>query len=202
MSKDVVISECDRTGNMVKPWANSGYDCWCIDTQHSIRKDRVECVGKGRIHYVWGDARSWRPPESIRNRIAISFGFIPCTHLSSSGARDHQKKCGWMLADAIQLFDSCEVAFAFTGRPYMLENPVGRLSTHRRKPDYTFQPWEYGDLYFKNTCLWTGGGFLMPQPKFTKPPAGTTEKIWLMAPSDERADERSITPPPVRASGV
>lgn len=190
-----VISICDKTGNMVRPWAEAGYECWCVDIQHSIRRDRTEKVGAGLIHYVWGDARSWRLPESARGNVAIGFGFTPCTHLSSSGARDHRKKSGWMLADALQLFDSAEVAFTFGGFPYMLENPVGRLSTHRRKPDYTFQPWEYGDPWFKKTCLWTGNGFIMPNPTHKTPPEGTTEKIWLMSPGEGRADERSETPP-------
>jgi hypothetical protein len=190
-----VISLCDKTGNMVRPWAEAGCECWCVDIQHSIRRDRVESVGSGLIHYVWGDCRSWRLPESARRKVVVGFGFTPCTHLSSSGARDHQKKAGWMLSDAVQLFDSVEVVFTFGGFPYMLENPVGRLSTHRRKPDYTFQPWEYGDPWFKRTCLWIGNGFIMPKPSLSQPPENTTEKIWLLPPSEDRADERSETPP-------
>lgn len=193
--KDVVISQCDRTGIMVRPWAEAGFECWSVDLQHSIRRDRSEKVGLGVIHYVWGDVRSWRLPESARGRVAIGFGFPPCTHLSSSGARDHQKKSGWMLSDALQTFDSIEVAFSFGGFPYMLENPRGRLSTHRRKPDYSFQPWMYGDLWTKETCLWTGNGFRMPLPIHTTPPEGVTQKIWLMAPSDDRENLRSETPP-------
>lgn len=100
-----------------------------------------------------------------------------------------------MLADAIQLFDSIEVAFSYGGFPYFIENPVGRLSTHRRKPDYSFQPWHYGDLWTKQTCLWAGNGFVMPPPQHYERPPGVTEKIWLMAPSADRADERSATPP-------
>jgi hypothetical protein len=190
-----VISLCDKSGNMVRPWAEAGYECWCVDVQHSIRRDRTENVGAGVIHYVWGDVRSWRLPERARGQVAIGFGFTPCTHLSSSGARDHQKKAGWMLADALQLFDSVEVAFSYGGFPYMMENPIGRLSTHRRKPDYKFQPWMYGDLWTKETCIWSGNGFVMPAPRYATAPEGTTEKIWLMPPSDERQNERSLTPP-------
>jgi hypothetical protein len=151
--------------------------------------------GDGLIHYVWGDVRSWRLPVEARGRLTMGFAQTPCTHLSSSGARDHQKKSGWMLADAVQLFDSAEVAFTYAGVPYMMENPRGRLSTHRRKPDYSFQPWHYGDLWTKETCLWTGNGFVMPLPIHTREPEGVTEKIWLMPPSEERADLRSETPP-------
>lgn len=195
MTKPAVISLCDRTGIMVRPWAEAGCECWCVDMQHSIRRERVETVGAGLIHFTWGDARSWRLPVEARGRVVIGFGFTPCTHLSSSGARDHKTKAGWLLSDAVQLFDSVEVAFSYGGFPYMLENPIGRLSTHRRKPDYKFQPWQYGDPWFKNTCLWTGNGFIIPPPIHSVPPDGTTEKIWLMGPSDERDDLRSETPP-------
>ena len=45
---DIVISLCDLTGHMVLPWAEAGYECWCVDVQHSIRKERVE----GLLHFV------------------------------------------------------------------------------------------------------------------------------------------------------
>lgn len=193
--KDAVISMCDRTGNMVRPWAEAGYECWCVDVQHSIRRERIEKFGDGLIHFVWGDCRSFRLPKAATGRIKIGFGFTPCTHLSVSGARDHETKAGWLLADALQLFDSVEVAFTFGGFPYMMENPVGRLSSFRRKPDFYFQPWQYGDLWTKKTCLWVGNGFVMPVPQHTTPPPGVEQSIWLAPPSDDRADIRSETPP-------
>lgn len=195
MNRPAVISFCDRTGIMVKPWANAGCECWCVDTQHSIRRDRDEVVGEGLIHYVWGDVRSWRLPDEARGRVVIGFGFPPCTHLTVSDARDFKKKSGWMLAESLQLFDSIEVAFSFGGFAYMIENPIGRLNSHRREPDFSFQPWYFGDLWTKNTCLWTGNGFIMPTAKYTSPPEGVTNKIFEMTPSDDRADLRSETPP-------
>lgn len=35
----------------------------------------------------------------------------------------------------------------------------------------------------------------MPEPSHTIMPEGTTQKIWLMAPSEDRANLRSETPP-------
>lgn len=58
-----VVSFCDLTGNMVRPWAEAGYECWCVDVQHSIRRDRTVAVGNGLINFVWGDVRSWTPPQ-------------------------------------------------------------------------------------------------------------------------------------------
>lgn len=180
---------------MVKPWADAGYECWCVDIQHKIRRDHVVKSGNGSIRYVWGDVRSWRLHESIRDRVLIAFAFPPCTNLAVSGARDFEKKSGWMLADALQIFDSVEVAFSFMNAPYMIENPVSRLSSHRRKPDYTFQPWQYGDMWSKRTCLWTGGGFKMPPPEHPSKPECVIDSFILdFTPSADRADKRSETP--------
>lgn len=200
-ANSAVISLCDRTGNMVRPWAEAGFECWCVDVQHSIRKDRVERVGDGLIRFVWGDARSWRLPEVVRGRVAQFFAFPPCTLLTCTAARDFQKKGGWMLADAVQLFDSCEVAASYCGAPFMIENPyTNRLNTHRRAPDHKFHPWEYAgylpdietDNTSKLTGLWTGNGFVMPP----KRPAAAPHRqdCWMMSGSDSRADDRAETP--------
>lgn len=197
LSKGIAIFLCARTENAARPWAEAGYTCYCVDIQHSIRKDRRVPVGAGEIIYTWGDARSWCPPAG---RIVFACAFPPCTHIAVSGARDFLKKGGWMLADALQIFDSCIMAMTYSGAPFYAENPVGRLSSHRRKPDWTFQPWEYAgyldDIQAENTskrtCLWTGGGFVMPPKK--PAPGPHREDCWLASPGDDRADLRAVTP--------
>ena len=34
-NKGSVLSLCDRTGNMVRPWANAGFECFCVDSKHA-----------------------------------------------------------------------------------------------------------------------------------------------------------------------
>ena len=191
MSLPLVVSLCDLTGNMVRPWAEAGYECQCIDLQHSIRRDRIEQVGAGRIVYRWGDVRAITP-SNIGERPVIIFAFPPCTHLAVSGARDFHRKGLRLLIDALELVESCRKLCEWYGCPWMLENPVSRLSTCWRKPDHTFDPSDYGDPYTKKTCLWTGGGFVMPP----KHPVAAREgsKMHLMPPSSDRANLRSATP--------
>lgn len=191
-----VLSLCDLTGNMVRDWAAAGYECWCVDVQHSIRRDRVE----GNIRFVWGDARSWTPPEGIRFSFVAAFS--PCTHVAGSGARDFEKKRSNMLRDALEIFEACRLAGAYSGAPYMLENPVGVLSgiPHIGKPDFYFHPCDFAgyaddpasEAYTKKTCLWTGNGFVMPDRKPVAPILGS--KMHLMPPGHDRANERSATP--------
>jgi integrase len=80
-----VVSLCDLTGNMVRPWADAGHDCLCLDTQHSIRADRTE----GRITYRWADVRSMTPADLPDAAIVFAFP-APQT--------DAQDACAWAMA--------------------------------------------------------------------------------------------------------
>ena len=188
--KGVVISLCDKTGNMVRPWAEAGWDCYCYDIQHSIRSDHVEQAGSGRITFRWADVRSLTPESLPRpNRI---FAFPPCTNLAVSGARDFQKKGIQGLIDGLELVEACRRLCEWFDCQWMLENPVSRLSSCWRKPDYTFNPSDYGDPYTKLTCLWAGGGFIMPPKTPVEPTLGS--KMHKLPPGQERANLRSETP--------
>lgn len=180
----IVLSLCDYTTNMVKPWLDIGHECWCVDMQHKPGTRR-----EGNLVLVGADIRSWIPP---RREYAIAFAFPPCTHLASSGARWFRDKGLSALAEAILLVDRAREICEWTGAPWMLENPVGTLSTYWRKPDYTFDPCDYGDPWTKKTCLWTGGGFVMPPKNRVEPLMGSM--MHKMPPSSDRANKRSATP--------
>ena len=170
---------------MVQPWLNS-HVCYCVDIAHPPGETR-----DGNLVRVGADVRDWLPPYGM---IAAAFFFPPCTDVAVSGARWFKDKGLGGLIGALELFDWSVKIAEWTGAPYLIENPVSTVSTYWRKPDHTFQPWQYGDRYFKKTCLWTGGGFVMPEPLFTEPPEGTEATIWKMPPSEDRAQKRSLTP--------
>jgi hypothetical protein len=182
----VIISLCDMTGNMVRPWAEAGHSCLCLDLGHSIRADRVE----GNVTYRWADVRSLTPSDLPIP--GIIFAAPPCTHLAVSGARDFAKKGLRALIDALEVVEACRKLAEWYGCPWMLENPVSRLSTCWRKPDFTFDPCDFGDPYTKKTCLWVGNGFVMPPKQRVEPTLGSA--MHLMAPTDDRASRRAETP--------
>jgi hypothetical protein len=196
---EIMISRCDKSGIMCEPWAEAGYACYAIDLQHPVRKPKIkEFEGGGKIIFQYGDARYWTPPD--RSRTIFSSCFPTCTDMAGSGAQDFSNKKGMprkglpQLCDALMLFNACYLASASSGAPFLVENPAGVTPTHFRKADYTFHPYNYGDLYQKRTCLWTGNGFVMPDFEYDTPPDGTTQKIWLASPGEGRADLRSETP--------
>lgn len=169
---------------MVKPWADSGYICYCVDIQHSPGK-----TTDGNIIKVGADMLEWLPP---REPIAFAAFFPPCTNVSVSGARWFKDKGIGSLIQALKLFDVSVKLGEWSGAPYLIENPVSTISTYWRKPDYVFDPCDYGDPWTKKTCLWVGNGFRMPEKHRVPPSLGS--KIHLMTPSADRADKRSETP--------
>lgn len=186
-----VLSLCDRTGNMCKPWLEAGIPCTTVDLQEQVNPHPL------RRHVVQ-DVRDMVP--SLMSRPTIIFAFPPCTHLASSGARWFKEKGLGKLIEALQLVEACRHICEEGGASYMIENPVGSLSTYWREPSYSFHPVHYAgyapdpeaDGYSKKTCLWTGGGFVMPDRKPGEPNLGAL--IHRMPPSEDRADKRSATP--------
>ena len=182
----IVVSGFDRSTKMVEPWAEAGYTCYCIDIEHPDGETR-----EGNIIKVGADILKWNPPT---NDVKISFFFPPCTDIAVSGARWFKDKGLGALIDALVLFKRAVDLSYKMDTPYMIENPVSTVSSYWREPNYTFQPWQYGDMYTKKTCLWTGNFFKMPKPIYTKRPKEVTDKIHKMPPSLDRAYKRSITP--------
>lgn len=169
----VVLSLCDRTGVMVRPWADAGFDCICVDLQHPPGMSAGE---HENVYLVGADINRWSGWGHLPSKPVITFAFPPCTDLAGSGARWWSGKGLRACIDALTLVDRCREIAEEHGRPWMLENPVGRLATCWRKPDHTFDPCDYGgyltppgEAYTKRTCLWTGGGFVMPEKRRVEP---------------------------------
>ena len=218
----IVLSLYDYTGEAVKPWANAGYECFCYDIQHT--GETVDYPSGGRIHYVYADLHRLKTITDLYQEfrfkpVAFGMGFPVCTDLAVSGAghfkrkrdknpgfqdeaAEHAKRVGWL--------------FEALGVPYFVENPVSVLATLWRKPNYSFQPYEYGgyisefeanhprypdyiaprDAYSKKTCLWTGNGFKMPvqSPVLCESFGNSTQHRKLGGKSIKTKNIRSATP--------
>jgi hypothetical protein len=186
-----VLSLCDRTGVMVRPWLEAGHDCIVVDLQHE------GVTTSGRMTRVGADVRDWWPPEDDYEAV---FAFPPCTHLAVSGARWFRDKGLGKLIDALTIVERCRNICDRLGAPWMLENPVGVLSSYWRDPDFIFDPYEFAgwaqdpdaEAYTKRTCLWVGHGW---QPPIKRPVAPTLGSLFHKTPpSADRGDIRSVTP--------
>ena len=183
MRKPIVISLFDRTMNIVAPWALAGFLCYCVDLQHPPGEQR-----EGNIIRVGANVQEWLPPFAP---VKVVFAFPPCTDVAVSGAKWFHDKGIGSLIEALQLFEAALRIAGWTKAPYLIENPVSTISTYWRKPDFIFDPCDYGgfltppgDAYTKRTCLWSGNGFVMPKTKRVAPNEGS--RMHLLGPSVDR----------------
>ena len=52
MTKGIVLSLYDFTGEALKPWAEAGYTCHAFDIQHDVKLFNVVCFeGGGSIRF-------------------------------------------------------------------------------------------------------------------------------------------------------
>ncbi len=187
--RQIMLSFFDVSTIMARPWAEAGYVCYCIDLQHPRGETRDD--NNPNIIRVGADIHHWLPPRD--KDVVFAAFFPPCTDLAVSGARWFRDKGIGKLVDAVALFKRSVELAELMKCPYLLENPVSTISKYWRPPDHTFHPNDYGDPYLKKTCLWTGGGFIMPKKRPVEPTEGM--KLYWLPPSPERANLRSATPP-------
>jgi hypothetical protein len=191
--KPVAIFLYELSGKSAEPFAAAGWDCYCIDIAHE--RDRTE----GNIHFVKVDARHWKPTKDMVLRCRFFAAFPPCDHLAISGARWFRGKGLHALAGSVELFAVAAEWAEFLEVPYFIENPVSTIATYWRKPDHTFHPWHFtrwaaNDNYTKKTCLWTGGGFVMPPAAPGAEPVRANVIRDMAGKGRERGNARSVTP--------
>lgn len=182
-----VLSLFDFSTYALKPWHEAGHETIAIDTLHFSLDARPfqprQCWASRR--YTTDLSLPGASDLLADMRPDLILAFPPCTDLAVSGAKHFAKKFAADPEFQKKAVDLCRLAETVAnecGCPWMTENPLGCLSTHWRKPDWTFHPWEYGgmlkgkeavhpdwpefvakrDCYPKRTGIWCGNGFHMP----------------------------------------
>jgi hypothetical protein len=154
---------------------------------------------EGKLHKLHADLTRPLLLPVERSRIAFAFAFPPCNHLAVSGALWFKGKGLRRLSQSIEMFATAAEFCEWTGAPYGIENPVSNISSHWRKADHYFSPehftgHEAGDNYTIKTCLWTGGGFVMPERNQAEGLPPPDDRIRKCPPGPERHNIRSATP--------
>lgn len=190
---------CNLTMNMAQPWLDAGFRVVMVDPQHA------ESSVDGLVERISGTilGAMSRLSAIIRTEnVVFVFGFPPCTDVAVSGSRwFHAKR----LADphfqskAAIVAEQCRMIGAVAGCPWGFENPVSVFSSIFGRPSHTFNPHDFtllcaDDNYTKKTCLWTGGGFVMPKPERDMALGAPDNRIHAAPPGPERANFRSATP--------
>lgn len=208
----IVWSLFDGSGIMGLPWAQAGHQVYCFNADEADHGEYVVKMKHEKLHYV-----NVFIDESFHLFISksgiespdILFSFPSCTDLAGCGEK-HERDAH-LVSESVGLAMLAEEIACLACCPWMVENPVGKLSTEWRKPDHYFNPFEYGgymsgfepslhpkmpdrDGYTKKTCIWSGNGFVMPE----KIPVPHIGKFWgwayLGGKSTKTKQLRSLTP--------
>jgi hypothetical protein len=164
----IAIFLCDITGKMAEPWVAAGYHCVLVDPQHptGIHTDglvtRIGDIIIGCTDYLGALIRT--------GRVVFVMGFPPCTDVAVSGSLHFEKKRQkdpHFQAKAALVAEQCRMTGMLSGVPWAFENPVSVFSSIFGESNHGFHPWWFtgiclNDNYTKNTRLWVGGGFAMP----------------------------------------
>lgn len=173
----------DGSGIAGLPWAEAGYKVYCFNYDDGNHGEYFVKMKHPNIQYV-----NMFIDKDFDIRVLIHgvpnpnfiIAFPDCTFMAATGNVHErtQEEIEQSVANARQVQELGERY----GCPWMVENPVGKLSTEWKKPDYYFHPHEYGghmteddepfhhhmpkfDGYTKKTCIWGGNGFVMPPKK-------------------------------------
>ena len=200
----VIISLCDITGAMVAPWVDAGYDAVLVDPQHPhyiVTRSASGATIERIPQTILGAAQ--RLGEIIRGRrVVFVSGFPPCTDVAVSGARwfaDKAEQDKHFQTRAALVAEQCRMVGELSGAPWFFENPVSVFSAMFGKPQHTFNPHDFTELcqadnYRKLTCLWSGGGFVMPDRMADETLGPPDDRIHKAPPGPERSNFRSATP--------
>ena len=177
-----ILVACEESQAVTKKLRALGHDAYSCDIQ--------ECSGGHPEWHIFGDV----VPE-LEKHWDMIIAFPPCTDLAVSGAAwfEQKRKDGRQQAsiDFFMLFANanCE--------RIAIENPVGIMSSHWRKPDQIIQPYWFGDEAQKTTCLWLKGlpklepTKMVGKGEFITHKSGKTKPKWFadafkLSPSERR----------------
>lgn len=96
------------------------------------------------------------------NRWDLMICHPPCTYLTVTGNRwFNEEKYGDKARERKKLREEAYNFFLALANAdcdkIAIENPIGYMNTHWRKPDQIIQPYWFGEPFEKRTCLWLKG---------------------------------------------
>lgn len=153
-----VLIACEESQEVCKAFRRRGHEAYSCDIQEPsgghpewhIQQDVLKVINDG-----WD----------------IIIAFPPCTYLTKAGNSMYSpKRCTAAEIEARKIKRNKAAAFflAIANAPcdrIAIENPVGYMNSHWKKPSQIIQPYFFGDNEEKTTCLWLKG---LPQLKATK----------------------------------
>lgn len=145
-----VLIACEESQRVCIEFRKKGHEAYSCDIE--------PCSGGHPEWHLQCDVT-----EVLKIKWDMIIAFPPCTYLTSAGTRHYSLKMNpeWKVEERKK---KREEAFNFFMKfvnadcpKIVIENPVGYVNTHYRKPDQIIHPYYFGDNFKKRTCLWVKG---------------------------------------------
>ena len=155
-----VLIACEESQTACKAFRERGHEAYSCDIQPPsgghpewhVQGDALKLLRGGEFETTDGQ-------KHFVDKWDLLIAHPPCTYLTVSGNR-------WFNVDKygdnarkriVEREDAAAFFMAFINAPVekiAVENPVGYMSSHFRKPDCIIQPFQFGEHARKGTCLW------------------------------------------------
>lgn len=173
-----VLIGCEASGVVREAFRRRGHEAWSCDIREAE---------DGSQWHLHGDVRDWLGGLDGR-KWDLMIAHPPCTDLAVSGARWFREKGEERIQEGLRLVR--ELMFCRDIRRICVENPVSLIGSRIRPCDQVIQPWMFGEMECKKTCLWLKN---LNKLRGTKKVAAIGESVWQMSPSEDRGLLRSRT---------
>jgi len=173
----IILDLYGGTGAWSKPYADAGYDVRVITLPElDIRDDTILAL-----------CLSLRPHGIL--------AACDCSKLSNAGRCRDKGRTFRDAIDAVELVTKALYIIAMSNpKWWAIENPIGLMKQLLGKPQYSFQPCEFGHNYTKQTYLWGNFTPMFITKNVTPLPTSENPIMKLGGKSEKTKRLRSITP--------
>ena len=160
-----VLIACEESQRVCIAFRERGHEAYSCDI--------LECSGGHPEWHILGDAVplvngdcTFKTMDGTEHTIEGKWDLLiahpPCTYLTVSGNRwfnveKYGEKAIKRLQDRQKAYEFFMTFVNADCDRIAIENPIGYISSHYRKPDQIIQPYQFGHHARKATCLWLKG---------------------------------------------
>lgn len=161
-----ILVACEESQAVTKELRALGHEAYSCDIveqsgghpEWHIQAD-VSPLINGKCEFTTTDGIK----HNINTKWDMIIAFPPCTYLTSAGTRHYSLRMNSAEKVEARIKErekAVEFFMLFANADcdkIAIENPVGYMNTHWRKPDQIIHPYYFGDNAKKRTCLWLKG---------------------------------------------
>lgn len=145
-----VLIACEESQTVCKAFRERGHEAYSCDIQ--------ACSGGHPEWHIMHDAIE----VAYSGAWDLMIAHPPCTYLTHAGIgyfniERYGEKAKTRHALREEAMDFVFKLYKAPIDRIAIENPVGHLNRHFRRPNQTIHPWFFGDPHMKRTCLWLRG---------------------------------------------